>query len=231
MEVIARDRSTEYARGATAGAPDALQVADRWHLLKNHREALERVLNRLHAELSTLPPAAPTPPARLASSTSPVPSVPAPLRPRALRTLSARDQEAQAAARERRFQRYQQVMALVAQGKPLLQIAKQLKMSRTTVTAFAATDVFPERAATRAQASQLDPYLVYLQERWQAGCTNASQLWREIHAQGYPGGRRQVARWVQHQRSEPSALAPKKYGFRRPGAGTPAAGRSRTRLH
>ena len=219
VEVVARDRSTEYARGATAGAPDALQVADRWHLLKNHREALERVLNRLHAEVSALPPALPAP---LASSASPAPPVPAPLRPRALRPRSARDQAAQAAARERRLERYQQVKALVAQGQPLLQIATQLQMSRTTVTAYAAAAVFPERAATRPQPSQLDPYLVYLQERGQAGCTNASQLWREIHAQGYPGGRRQVARWVQHQRSEPSALAPKKYGFRRRGAGTPA---------
>lgn len=42
VEVIARDRSTEYARGATAGAPAALQVADRWHILKNYREAIER---------------------------------------------------------------------------------------------------------------------------------------------------------------------------------------------
>jgi transposase len=116
------------------------------------------------------------------------------------------------------------VKALVAEGKPLLQIAKQLKMSRTTVTAYAAAAVFPERAATRPQPSQLDPYLAYLQERWQAGCTNASQLWREIHAQGYPGGRRQVARWMQHQRSEPSALASKKYGFNRPVATTPSGG-------
>ena len=211
VEVIARDRSTEYARGASAGAPDALQVADRWHLLKNHREALERLFNRLHAELRALPP----------PSLS-APPAPTPPRPRALRTLSARDRAAQAAARERRLQRYQQVKSLVAQGKPLLQSAKQLKMSRTTVTAYAAATVFPERAATRPQPSQLDPYRAYLQERWHAGCTNASQLWREIHAQGYPGGRRQIARWVLHQRSEPSALAPKKYGFNRPAASTPA---------
>lgn len=230
VEVIARDRSTEYARGATAGAPAAVQVADRWHLLKNHREAIERLLNRLHAELSALPPASLVPPPPVAAIASPVPLAPpappvpavsAPLRPRALRTLSARVQAAQAAARERRLKRYQQVKALVAQGRPVLQIAKQLRMSRTTVTSYAAAAEFPERAAMRALPSQLDPYLAYLQERWQAGCTNASQLWREVHAQGYPGGRRQVARWVQHQRTEPSALAPKKYGFRPATAGTP----------
>ncbi|NCC37230.1 MAG: ISL3 family transposase, partial [Chloroflexia bacterium] len=145
-------------------------------------------------------------------------------RPRALRTRSAHDRVAQAAARVRRLQRYQQVKTLVAAGKPILQIAKQLTMSRMTVTAYAAAAVFPERAATRPQPSQLDPYLAYLQERWQAGWTNASQLWCDIHAQGYPGGRRQVARWVQHQRSESSARAPKKEGGHRPAAGTPAGG-------
>ncbi len=120
---------------------------------------------------------------------------------------------AQTAAREHRLQRYQQVQVFVAQGVPILQIAHQFKMSRATATAFAAAPVFPERAANRAQSSGIDPYLPLLAERWQAGCTNASQRWREIHAQGYAGGRRQVARWMQQQRMEPAATAPKKYGF------------------
>jgi hypothetical protein len=61
-------------------------------------------------------------------------------------------------------------------------------MSRATVHKFARVEQFPERAQRLPQASILDPYLPYLQERWAAGCTNAHQLWREIHAQGYPGG-------------------------------------------
>jgi transposase len=210
VEVIARDRSTEYARGATLGAPDAMQVADRWHVLKNHREAHERMLNRLHAQLTALPEPTPT----LAATPSPPP----PCRPRRLRALSAREQAAQAAARERRLQRYQQVHRRVAQGLPILQIAQQLHMSRATATAYAAAPAFPERAANRAQPSALDPYLSLLQERWQAGCTNASQLWREIQTQGYPGTRKQVARWAQAQRTTPSDAAPKKYGFRRAGS-------------
>jgi transposase len=45
VEIISRDRSKDYQRGATDGAPQAQQVIDRWHVLKNLREAIERFLS------------------------------------------------------------------------------------------------------------------------------------------------------------------------------------------
>lgn len=47
IQVVARDRSLQYAQGVTQGAPQAIQVADRWHLLKNLTEMLERALREL----------------------------------------------------------------------------------------------------------------------------------------------------------------------------------------
>jgi len=44
VEIISRDRGKEYIKGATEGAPDAIQVADRYHLLTNLRDALKRLL-------------------------------------------------------------------------------------------------------------------------------------------------------------------------------------------
>lgn len=213
LEVIARDRSTEFARRATDGAPNALQVADRWHVLKNHREALERMFNRLHAELARLP----EPTAAGDTPTAP----PAVVRP--LRLPSLREQATRQAARERRAARYQQVQTLYQQGVPLLQIAQRLGMRRATVRKFAVAAVFPERAVQRRQPSILDPYVAYLQQRWAEGCTNASQLWREIAAQGYAGVRKQVARWLQHQRIEPAPTGPKKYRPSSKGGPHPAA--------
>ena len=55
IQVVARDRPTEYVRGIAEGAPGSLQVADRGHLLKNLREALERDLRRSYTRLAALP--------------------------------------------------------------------------------------------------------------------------------------------------------------------------------
>ncbi len=50
VEIISRDRSKDYQRGATDGAPAAQQVIDRWHLLKNLREAVERSLTHIQMQ-------------------------------------------------------------------------------------------------------------------------------------------------------------------------------------
>ncbi len=55
IAIISRDRAGAYADGATKGAPDAVQVADRFHLVQNLREALQRLLDRHHAALRTIP--------------------------------------------------------------------------------------------------------------------------------------------------------------------------------
>jgi transposase len=54
------------------------------------------------------------------------------------------------------------------------------------------TSLSPERARSR-RVRLLDPYVAYLQKRWDAGCHNGAQLWREIHALGFPCTRRMVS--------------------------------------
>jgi transposase len=55
IEIVTRDRSTEYAAAITQGASNARQVADRWHLLLNLRQMLDRFLSMIHAHLQQLP--------------------------------------------------------------------------------------------------------------------------------------------------------------------------------
>jgi transposase len=113
--------------------------------------------------------------------------------------------------RAERYGRYTQVQRLKAAGVSHREMARRLKMSRATILQFAHDPVSPERATRQAMPGKLNSYLPYLEQRWQSGCTNSSQLWREIQEQGYSGKRIQVARWMRQQRTRPATTPPKKY--------------------
>ena len=190
VEVITRDRSSEYAHGASAGAPTARQVADRWHLLVNFREALERVLDRLRTEIQVS--LVQSPGQALGASLS--------IYDRE-RRRGTQDQTQQHASRARRNALYAQIKALQAQGRAILQIARELNISRQTVRKYMASEHFPDYPHPKRQKSMLDPYVPYLQQRWDAGCHNTQQLWRELQSQGFPGSSRSVWQWTTLRRT------------------------------
>jgi transposase len=184
--LISRDRSTEYARGATDGAPEAVQIADRFHILLNLREAVERALKRIHAELIEQ---------QNASGHG--------LASRYKRRRSQTEIAASKVARLRRQARYEEVVSLYKQGMSILSIAEQLRMSRSTVRNFVYAGAFPERATVLRTKSLLDPYVPYLEKRLAQGCRNANQLWRELVAQGFSGDYKLVNRWLSPRREKP----------------------------
>jgi transposase len=51
VQIISRDRAPQYAEAARVGAPQAVQVVDRWHVLKNLGEAIQRVLTRQRRQI------------------------------------------------------------------------------------------------------------------------------------------------------------------------------------
>ena len=187
VQIVARDRSTEFARGINLGAPQAKQIADRWHLLKNLTEVLERILSNVRADLSRFV-------ARQSESNAPV--------VRRSEIRSKNEPMARRARREQRKARYEQVRALAAQGMTERAIAQQLHMSRNTIRKFVKAATFPEMAP-HSRGSRLTPFEPYLHRRWKEGCRNALQLWREVYAQGYGGTRRQVTKWVCRRREVP----------------------------
>jgi transposase len=182
VEYLSRDRSPEYARGASEGAPMAQQIADRWHILKNLREVLERLLGRVHARLKERYDA-----------------LAVPIRARNNQRRTKNERLASQVARLRREARYEEVVRLYQQGTPILRIADDLHMSRTTVRKLVSAGAFPERAVLLRGKSILDPYVAYLKQRLVEGPTNASQLWRALRAQGFSGSYKVVARWLQDQ--------------------------------
>lgn len=191
LRVIARDRAGAYADAARRAAPAAEQVADRWHLVRNLREALERLLSRHGTKLREAaefppPPSAPKPAADPQTDAAP-PDGAAPHR-----TPSARRRVA--ANRARRLARYEEVIRRRAAGEPISAIARVLGLDRRTVRKFARAPVFPERALRARAASPLDAVRPYLATRAAAGCWNAMQIWRELVADGCKGSYRSVQR-------------------------------------
>jgi transposase len=203
IEVISRDRSDQYAEAARDGAPQATQVADRFHLVKNLGDAVQRVLAgeaellRVVAKdlaaaatdeacqasaLSDLAPASPT--AVPEDRPADVPRAPRP----------SAEHRASAASRERRRTRYAEVMALRAAGATLQAIATTLGMSIGTVHRWIHSDGFPERAKQRRRT---DAVADAIRRHWGAGCQNAAALWRLLRADGFTGSRRSVQREIE----------------------------------
>ncbi len=189
VEVISRDRACAYSDGASAGAPEAIQVADRWHLLKNMGDTVQRVLDRKHAVLR-----------QVAKTVTASPVVPeednAYLTP-AIRTMQLTlPEQAKLQSRERRLARYNEVLALWKQGVSLRCIARQLHLSRSTVKKLIRVGSFPEKAQPPPRRSIVDPYGDYLAARWASGCHTATVLWHEIQEQGFRGPYSAVCRYL-----------------------------------
>jgi transposase len=98
------------------------------------------------------------------------------------------------------------VIKLRKQGLAMNVIARSLKMSRMTVRHYVEADGYLERAPTRTRHSQLEKYVPYLHQRFAAGCNNATQLWREISAQGYGGKAGMVRMYIKRLRVRTKAL-------------------------
>jgi transposase len=196
--VICRDRSGVYSDGGARGAPEAIQVADRWHLWHNLAEAVERAVSRHRGHLPAAVRAPGLPAAPAGPEPEPPPDAPAPAR------------TGKIAGRTR--DRHSDVHRMLAEGRNFREIARELGLSRNTVRRFArAAD--PEELlvndGTGRQASILDEHEAYLRERWNSGCTNAAQLWAELRGRGYQGGPTYVRQYLARFRGTAAAPEPK----------------------
>ncbi|ABX07663.1 transposase IS204/IS1001/IS1096/IS1165 family protein (plasmid) [Herpetosiphon aurantiacus DSM 785] len=193
VAIISRDRSSAFAEGAAAGAPHAIQVADRFHLMVNVREALLQTLvahrTLVEAVLSQPTPltAAPHPDAqRTLMVDDPLPPQPIP----------AQVRHRSDAIHARRQRQFEQIQELVARGWTHRAIAHELGLTRQTVARYHAIHDGPPPQHHAHRRSVLDRFKPYLIERWNTGCLNAAQLCLEIQAQGYQGTAHTVRRYV-----------------------------------
>ena len=200
VKVVARDRAGAYADGIRQGAPDAIQVADRWHLLRNlgdvvkavtdqHGAAANRAAHHVRTQLLTTT-------ARVPPVSSPS-SLPPPL------PASTSAQRGREASHQCRQALYEAAARLHAAGASLTRIAAKLGVERKTVRRWLRLGHAPTWQQP-PRDSMLTPYIDFVQQRWAEGCRNAAQLWRELVALGFKGRQKVVRRWAgERRRTEP----------------------------
>lgn len=205
VKVISRDRSKAYEKGARLGAPQAIQVADRFHLLKNLAFALEQVFNDHRSELKVLEKSLSSSPVICKQGSEAV-RVPLPASP----------PETVSRAQQRRSQRlaiYEQVIKLREEGLSAKAIAVKLGIGKTTVFRYLGASHFPERKGRSDRGrSLIDPYKDYFLERWNAGCYEGKQLFQELQKIGYRGSYATVARYAKRLR-EALGIKPRQKSF------------------
>lgn len=180
VQVVCRDRAGAYAEGAATGAPEAVQIADRWHLWHNLAEHVEKTVARHRSCWAAG--------AQQDQARSPTePDTPPDLQQRAEHAALARRESSALVTRTR--QRYAAVQALRGQGKGIKTIMRELDLAKDTVRRFARASSVEDLLATArdGRPSVLDEYKPYLHHRFNLGHTNGSQLFTEIRAQGYRG--------------------------------------------
>jgi transposase len=194
IEIVSRDRGGAYADGAAQGAPQAQQIADRWHLCKNLGDAVQEYLIRQDIHM----PPSPAP----KTTTQEVATV---CTPPALPDQRCRYASKESTARKQHL--VDQVRSRHEQGESILTIAAQLNFARNTVRRYLRSEG-PVQPTPRARRwNKLDPFYDYLTVRWNDGCSNAHQLFQELQEKGYRGGETTVRSFVTRLRQGLSGMA------------------------
>jgi transposase len=195
VEVVSRDRAGLYAEAAREGAPQAKQVADRFHLLQNFRETIERQLGGYEAPIRD---------SRInargnqAASLLPVRSD-CPSDAVAQTSLIRRERQAV------RQQLFDEIRALFEGGSSVGEIAHKLGLGRRRVERWVRRIDVPDRNTMTPTPSTPAYFGVLLERRWAEGITKVRHLCAEIRHRGYTGSFSHLARFLAPWRGgEPS---------------------------
>lgn len=190
IEVLSRNRSKAYRNAMSEGAPDALQVADRFHLVKNLSDALEQAFGSDRSELKAAEPAQ-----RSGSVTeTPEATVLAIAKPTATEQSQQRIQQNQ----HRKIEQKKAIKALRAQGWTQTAIAQEVGVSLRTVERYSHWPDFPGTPARRSTfgRSVLDPHKPQLLEWWNAVIREPSILMKLLEPCGFEGSLRTLQRYL-----------------------------------
>lgn len=192
IEVISRDRGNNFIEAASKAAPQAQQVADRWHLFHNLMEALINTVKRNNKVLK-----------EAAKEMSMIMATSSNVEVTSLTTLPKSPGQVAKSQKQRQYRmsKYEQTKVLHKEGLSIAAIAKQVGSHRETIRNYIRSESFPERLLPAPKPNKkIEGYLSYLQLRWQQGCYNGRQLFREIEKRGYSGSKNLVYKYMKSWR-------------------------------
>jgi hypothetical protein len=184
ITVVARDRAGAYSEAVETALPAARQISDRWHLLCNLRDNIERMLHRLGPQM------------RQAAQQVVMAGVTLGRQGRPRGASLAGWQRLSDDRRNARLALYEQVMSLRTQGCTMKAIGRELSIDHRTVSKFVRAGCFPERAARARCVTPLDAHRSYIEDRVAQGCRCPRQIWQEVRDRGYTGSRAVVQHCV-----------------------------------
>src|SRR6266480_7586937 len=198
LDIVSRDGSSEYASAISKGAPQARQVSDRWHLVKNLAEGVSVQLAESLAQLRRAEQM------RTRSETKEREQASEERHPAQTRAV----QHAQSARQAERMARYEHSVALRKQGVKSAEMALPLGVTERTIQRWIAAETIPSSRPRKQRARLIDPYKTYLLKRWHQGCHKGAQLERELRAKGYKGSGRALYRYL--ETLEPTGFSARK---------------------
>jgi transposase len=203
IDLISRDRASDYAAASTLGAPQARQVCDRWHVLRNLSEYVALFLARMRAQVRKASQA--LAPARLQDVFADQPQSEleavelAQTRRRQKRHVRKTVlEQAKEARLAQRLDQYQQILELRDHGLSSYEIAPRVGFSARTVRRWLANGV--ETRPRRRRPSPLDRYAPSLRQRFEQGYQSGERLYEELQAKGYTGSSRALYRYLKRWR-------------------------------
>lgn len=190
IEVLSRDRSKAYKRAMTEGAPEATQVADRFHLVKNLSETLEQAFGNYRSELK----AAEQSQHHATVADAPEEAVLAIPQP----TATEKSQQQIRQNQQRKIDQQKTIKSLRAQGWSPTEIAQTVGVSPKTVERYSTLADFPETPPRRPTfgRSLLDPYKPQLLAWWNSGIREPSLLMKLLKPCGFEGSLRTLQRYL-----------------------------------